>query len=293
MSWDGLQGSRVTYAESPVESARFGLTMARLTVGRDVRPDGPAAEDADRHPDLVTGAAAEVTDRLRAADADVVVVRYPAQSLGLAAAVASSGRDVLAAGSLTYWSAPASAIRVPQPAEGLEVVPLAQHTGDAEGRAAVVDAVVADSFGGYGNHYSANPLLDPEASLAGYQEWARRSALADPADALLLVLRGDAVGLATLVDGERPKGAGGPGEDPSRGHVEVLLAGLRTAAQGQGRYATLFGGVAREALARGRPEVVISTQSHNVRVQRSWARLGLRPFAAVETVHAVRPGLIA
>jgi hypothetical protein len=26
-------------------------------------------------------------------------------------------------------------------------------------------------------------------------------------------------------------------------------------------------------------------------VQRAWARLGLRPFACVETVHAVRAGL--
>lgn len=278
MSWDGLQGPGVTYADSPVESERFGRTMARLTVGWGAAADGVVEQ---------------VSDRLGSADADVVVVRYPASSLGLAAAVARSGRVVLPAGSLTYWSAPSAQVLAPGPVDGLAVVPLADLPGGEEERARVVDAVVADSFGGYGNHYSANPLLDPGAALAGYQEWARRSALADPGDALLLVLGGDVLGLATLVDGERSTGAGGPGEQPSHGHVEVLLAGLRAAAQGQGRYGTLLGGVAREALARGRIEVVISTQAHNVRVQRAWARLGLRPFAAVETVHAVRPGLIA
>lgn len=201
----------------------------------------------------------------------------------LAAAVARSGREVLPAGSLTYWSARAAEVvqAVPEATEALSVLPLAAYPGGEQERAAVVDAVVADSFGGYGNHYSANPLLEPAAALAGYQEWARSSALGDPDDALLLLLDGEVVGLATLVDGEEPGG-----------HVEVLLAGLRTAAQGRGRYGTLLGGVALEAQARGRHEMVISTQSHNVRVQRAWARLGLRPFAAVETVHAVRPGLL-
>jgi hypothetical protein len=31
---------------------------------------------------------------------------------------------------------------------------------------------------------------------------------------------------------------------------------------------------------------------HNVRVQRAWARFGLRPFAAVETVHLVDRALL-
>src|SRR5690606_14805516 len=185
-----------------------------------------------------------------------------------------------AAGSLTYWSAATGDITSPTPVPGLEVDSLSRLPDEAE-RAAVVEVVVADSFSGYGNHYAANPLLDRDAALAGYQEWARRSALANPDDALVLLLDRRVVGLATLLDSDAPGG-----------HVEVLLAGLTTDAQGRGRYGTLFAGIVRAASARGRREVVISTQSHNVRVQRAWARLGLRPFAAVETVHAVRAGAI-
>ncbi|MCK0113500.1 GNAT family N-acetyltransferase [Ornithinimicrobium sp. F0845] len=275
MSWDGLLGSGVTLTDSPAESARFGVGMSRLTVGWDARPGGPITGDG-----LMESVAREVTDLLRTDPAEVVVVRYPAESLVLAAAVARSGRQVLAAGSLTYWSAAASEVSGPPPAAGLKVETLSRVTDEAD-RVAVVDAVVADSFSGYGNHYAANPLLDREAALEGYQEWARRSALSNPDDALVLVLDGRVVGLATLLDSEAPDA-----------HVEVLLAGLTTAAQGQGRYGTLLAGVAQVAGARGRRDVVISTQSHNIRVQRAWARHGLRPFAAVETVHAVRAGAI-
>lgn len=274
MSWDGLRGNGVTRADSPVESARFGVSMSRLTVGRDSCAGGRPGLGSEQ------SLAREVTDLLQADPADVVVVRYPAESLALAAAVARSGRQVLAAGSLTYWSAATGDITSPTPVPGLEVDSLSRLPDEAE-RVAVVEVVVADSFSGYGNHYAANPLLDPDAALAGYQEWARRSALANPDDALVLLLDRRVVGLATLLDSEAPDA-----------HVEVLLAGLTADAQGRGRYGTLFAGIVRAARARGRREVVISTQSHNVRVQRAWARLGLRPFAAVETVHAVRAGAI-
>jgi GNAT superfamily N-acetyltransferase len=141
----------------------------------------------------------------------------------------------------------------------------------------VADAV-ADSFAGYGNHYLANPLLDSAAALAGYQEWARRS-LSGERDALVLVGSGRPIGVATLV-----------GSHDGTSHLEVLLAGLVSAAQGRGSYAVLLTACADEARQRGLSRLIISTQVHIVRVQRAWARLGLRPFAAVETVHAVRAG---
>jgi GNAT superfamily N-acetyltransferase len=65
-----------------------------------------------------------------------------------------------------------------------------------------------------------------------------------------------------------------------------------SAAQGRGRYAVLLAACAAEAHRRGLSRLIISTQVHNVRVQRAWARLGLRPFAAIETVHAVRRNLL-
>jgi RimJ/RimL family protein N-acetyltransferase len=267
VAWDDLTGTDVRLSSNAVETARFGISIARLSVGSDLPTSGPDFDDA----------AETVSDALARSPADVVVVRYPAQVIRLGAVVARSGRDVLPAGALTYWGARADSVPVITD-DGLDVVPATLLPGSAADVDRMVADVVADSFAGYGNHYLANPLLDSAAALAGYQEWARRS-LSGERDALVLVGSGRPIGVATLV-----------GSHDGTSHLEVLLAGLVSAAQGRGSYAVLLTACAGEARRRGLGRIIISTQVHNVRVQRAWARLGLRPFAAVETVHAVRAG---
>lgn len=269
MSWSGLQGDAVSFAESPLESARFGVGVARLTIGWDIRPDGQGS---------VRSAAADVTQILQRAHEDVVVVRYPAAALELAAAIARSGREVLPAGTLTYWSVRVDDVRPHVDVPGLDVLALSAFESSAE-RTALVEDLVADAFSGYGNHYAADPLLRPEAALEGYQEWATRTVTDRPHDALVLRLEGRPIGLATLLQNEVPVP-----------HVEVLLAGLRPSAQGRGLYGRLLSAAVGVARERGTNFLVISTQAHNVRVQRAWSRLGLRPIAAFETVHAIRAG---
>jgi len=107
-----------------------------------------------------------------------------------------------------------------------------------------------------------------------------RSLRSNQGNVLVLMEGGEPIGMATL-----ELGAGGD-------HLEILLAGLVPAAQGKRLYDGLLDGCQRVAIARGAVRVVISTQVHNVRVQRSWARLGLRPFAAIETVHLVERDLL-
>ena len=80
--------------------------------------------------------------------------------------------------------------------------------------------------------------------------------------------------------------------DESAGEAEILLAGLTSAAQGRGLYPLLLKAVGQQAMARGCPRVTISTQAHNIRVQRAWAKAGFRPFAAITTVHAMTPGVL-
>jgi GNAT superfamily N-acetyltransferase len=67
--------------------------------------------------------------------------------------------------------------------------------------------------------------------------------------------------------------------------LEVLLAGTAPNFQGRGVYRSLFAGVVARTAELGCLEVVISTQASNIGVQRAWAALGLRPFAAFTTVH--------
>jgi RimJ/RimL family protein N-acetyltransferase len=254
MSWDDLLEPGVVVRASPVESDRFGCSIERMTIG-------PGPVDVDR-----------LLEVIQDLSADVLVVRYDASRLDLACIFARSHRAVVPAGTLTYWETPVS-VAAPSTRSNVEV--LSADALDLETVSALVRAIVRASFMDYGNHYRANPLLDRSAALAGYEDWAVRSLRADPANVLVMMDHGEPIAVATLE----------PGADG--GHLEILLAGLVPAAQGKGLYGALLCACESVAAARGTHRLVISTQVHNVRVQRAWARHGFRPFAAVETVHLI------
>lgn len=273
MSWEGLTGAGVSYSPSRIESERFGMLIARVVVGDEV---GGADEVAD-----------DLARVLGESDDDLLVVRWPARLATLGAVAAGTPRRILPADVLTYWEAPADALRLDAEAAGRAGCRVRVPQEADERSLAALDAVVADSFRGYGNHYTANPALDPELALLGYQDWSRRSLLANPGDVVLLEHvdvehaavehpQPDVVGVATLAQSQ-------DGHD-----LEILLAGLVGGSQGQGWYSHLLGGVGDAARRRGASRVVISTQVHNIRVQRAWARAGFKPYAAVTTVHAMR-----
>ncbi len=266
MSWAGLGGDTVRLAPSAVETKRFGLSVARVVVGAGAVAD-PTQAQAVR---------ARLTAVVRDAIEDLLIVRWPAQDVLFGAAVAASGRAIIPADVLTYWEVPADLLATPPEPGRLQAGPLV--VADAAARSAL-QQVVSDSFAGYGNHYTANPLLDPKLALAGYLDWAERSLVHNPADVVLLTDDESPVGIATL---QRD------GED-----LEILLAGIVGASQGRGFYGHLLAGIGAEAVRRGCARVIISTQAHNVRVQRAWVRAGFKPYAAVTTVHAVRPGLLS
>lgn len=256
MAWDTLAAPGVVCAPSPADTARFGVEVHRLTVG----------------PGELRGT--ELVDLVESSTADVLVTRYDVARQEVPALLASTSRAVLPAGALTYWEKP---VVGGDPPTRTDVVP----SGDLDPAAAeaAVRSVVRASFTAYGNHYTADPLLDPDAALAGYEEWATGTVRRSPDDVLVQLLDGEPVGVATLARGDA--------------HVEVLLAGLVPSAQGRGLYGDLLAAVEDRAAAAGAARLVISTQVQNVRVQRAWARRGLRPFAAVETVHLVRREALA
>lgn len=256
MSWSDLLGDGPpALRASGAETARFGISVDRLLVA-----DGASAPDSD-----VCALAAD-------SQADLVVLRYPARRVGLFAALLEGSRDVLFADQLVYWRLRTGTGRTPAPVPGLRTVPLG---GGAEVEG-LVTGLVGEIFAEYGNHYLADPALDPAAALLGYQEWAASSASVDGA---LALLRDDTpVGLATTST-----------ED---GVLEIELAGVLAAHQGQGLYAHLLAGVEALAQDRSAAQVVISTQAHNTGVARAWSRYGFEPMAAFTTVHLLRRGLL-
>jgi hypothetical protein len=254
MSWDQLLEPGVVARHSPVETDQFGCTIDRITIG-------PGPVDVDH-----------LLAVIQDLSADVLVIRYDAARLELPSTFARSHRAVVPAGTLTYWDQPVS---VTEPPKRSNIEVLRADTRDLETVTALVREIVRTSFRDYGNHYTANPLLDPSAALAGYEDWAVRSLSDNPGNVLVMTDRDQPIGLATLE----------PSADA--GHLEILLAGLVPAAQGKRLYGALLDACERVAASCGSERMVISTQVHNVRVQRAWARHGLRPFAAIETVHLI------
>lgn len=256
MSWSDLIGDAgPALRASASEAARFGMSVDRLLV-----TDGVTIDDD------------EIRALAAGSEADLVVLRYPARRVGLFAALLDGERDVIFADELVYWRLRTGAGRVPEPVAGLRTVPLG---GGAEDRS-LLAGLVGEIFHGYGNHYLADPALDPAAALRGYQEWAESSALAN--GALALQLNGVPVGLATT------SGAGDV--------LEIELAGILAAHQGHGFYAHLLAGVEALARAGAARQLVISTQAHNTRVQRAWCRYGFEPAITFTTVHLLRHGLL-
>ena len=261
MSWDGLQGEAVTHGASALETDRFGLTIGRVVVGQD-------ADEA-----LAAGTLTRLLDTLTE---QLLVVRWPTRMVSLGGAAAASQRAIIPADVLMYWEVPADELRPDSVALADQNLRTAVPTAAQPSAVAAITQVVSDSFRGYGNHYTANPRRDHELALAGYLDWAIRSLNEDPQDVVLLLHRDEPVAVATVT-------VGGGGQD-----LEILLAGLTSGTQGQGWYRHLLAAVCEQALTRGCSRVIISTQAHNQRVQRAWARAGFRPFAAITTVHAMR-----
>ncbi len=260
MTWRDLQGRAVTTSPSPVETERFGVSIARVVVGVDAAWD-----------DAVDGALTTACAR----EEDVLVVRWPSTLVQCGAALATSKRDILPADTLMYWKVAAE-----QLIEADRSLPGELRIRRGASARDNLDTVVARTFGGYINHYSANPLLGRDLALEGYVHWVLRTAHDDPDCFVVAVYKEEEVGVATWC------------VDPAGDHVEILLAGLVPEVRGRGWYSRLLGEVGRAASGLGVPRVVISTQASNLAVQRAWVAAGFKPFAAVTTAHAVRRGLL-
>ncbi|MCO6008570.1 hypothetical protein NE236_26710 [Actinoallomurus purpureus] len=258
MSWhDVALAPGVVAAPSPCESSRFGIKVDRVSVS------ATSAATLD-----------DVLDALHASTADVVILRYPADRMRWFAALTELDRIAIIADNLVGWRlVTGKGRRPPPPPRGLEIVDTVT--------AGAMDAMVADAFRDYSNHYLANPLFDSELALAGYQEWARRE------------IRSGVVALRnTGYNEDGPTMLGFLTYGDASGVAEFALGGMISGAQGAGLYAHLLGGMEGRAEARGLGGVVCTTQSSNVRVQRRWADYGFEPVLSIFTVHLLRRGLL-
>ncbi len=257
MAWTDFSRGVGEVVASPRESARFGLTVSRLTVGTGW--EGGIEQVAEA-----------VWSRIGADDSDILILRYPSELVRLPSfGMGLEGRTVLPAGSIVYWSgSPQRMLAAAEPSDAT----VSLVAGDEWPSAAEVFDALVDSFTGYVSHYAANPLLDGALVAEGYREGAE-STLADAAGRVYAMTDDDRViGVAVV-------------KELDDGAREIELAGMVADAQGAGLYGQLLRAVAADS---GEAELYISTQSHNIRVQRAWARAGLLPLQSMDTVHVLR-----
>jgi GNAT superfamily N-acetyltransferase len=263
VSWDDVVGGVSALRSSNSESLRFGLSVARLGVGAGWNSD---FESEDR-------LGAHVREIIAGASEDIVIVRAPSNLTRFASLVASPGRQLVPAGTLLYWDKPVAEHEARPLPSGLTAEPLGT---DATSRQAALEALT-DSFDGYSNHYSHNPLLDPTVIADGYREWAESTLASSEGRAYVLHRDGRTIGVATT--------------NRSAAHprfAEIELAGIVSDEQKQGSYRYLLDAVFAGARASGCDTVVISTQSYNTRVQRAWAAAGFRPAGSIDTFHLTK-----
>src|SRR6185503_4285744 len=145
---------------------------------------------------------------------------------------------------------------------------------EARDRPAVL-AVARVLFAEYASHYHADAALDRERVADGYVEWVARSCDSmDPerAPVFVGVNGGEIAGFVTLRLNDVHDG-------------EMVVGGVHPSFAGHGLYQDFLLTGMDWCCARGRSGMVVSTQVVNYTVQRAWARLGMRQYQALYTLH--------
>ena len=285
MAWTDFEGGLGDIVPSPRESRRFGYSIARLSVGTAWRQTATTVEQLGH----------ALWARVAAAEADIVIVRFPSKLAQLPApGTVLPGWTIIPAGSIVYWSCETRLAAAEPPSDDGMVIVRKSGSSQASAELDVTGFDITeflnaldDSFTDYTSHYTANPLLDSTLVTAGYREWAE-SNLNDPEGQMYAwTVDGRMIGVAVSRTLNVRGGGGGSGSVR-----EIELAGMISDAQGRGRYRHLLNAVVHDAHADGVGTVVISTQSHNIRVQRAWASAGFKPERSIDTLHAVRTSLL-
>lgn len=237
----------VVLRESPLESARFGLRVFRC--------------------DVSTIDAAAIADAIERERADVLILRVPAREIGAVRALAASGFVTIVADTLVYYDIELLA-GAPERDASVTLRPAAIAEG------AQLAHMAREVFAGYVSHYHANPLFERARILDGYAEWAARHLEQGSASGAWFVEReGAAVGFSCYRI------------DAVSGVATGVLNGILPAARERGAYRAMLRAMLGEFAGMGLRRFDISTQVHNIAVQRTWASLGLRLRHASNTVH--------
>lgn len=256
---------------SVVESERFGLKTSRVHVGP-----------------RTSCSVSELAQAIRADDADLVILRYPADRLDwYATLVRETGYRVIFSESLLLQTVDLPGPVAEREPEGrITFRSLGDEAATAQGAQAwrVVDDIVAGAFAGHRPHYRSNPYI-PVVPLADiYGEWLRSMAETPEGRVLLWCLDGEPAGVIgfdwfEVADGQR--------------QAEIKFwAPNRALTKRRRRYFEAARAITEshdllEGDGVGRSASVI--QTHNLWPIRTMLRMGYKPELVVITLHLVHP----
>lgn len=134
-----------------------------------------------------------------------------------------------------------------------------------------VERVVREIFASYQNHYSSNPLLDNVSVEDAYVDWALNNKQSQSKSKTKVLLEDqNPIGIALIEEHEHG--------------FDFQLAGIVQKAEGTGTYGAFLNSICNGSDL----DAFISTQTSNIRVQRSWIKIGFSPFKSFSTIHLLQ-----
>ena len=261
MSYRSIVDARELPAEVPrsdVESARFGVEFGRLEIGPDADVTLP-----------------QLKALVASSPLDVIMIRYPAARIEIAAGLQIADRRTHHADTLMYYRCDLSRQR----RQSSLVDGFTAHTAEPSD-SSVIARLVHETFDEYGNHYRTNPLLAAHRIAEGYVEWALHTAFEIPNTRAVLVRDVDGVAQGFAVT------SGGPSP-------ELLLTGVRSEVRRRGVYTSMLAAELSRVAGSRRDAFYASTQAQNLGSQRAWISLGFRLELVLNTVHVTKSDLLA
>ncbi|MEZ5532089.1 MAG: GNAT family N-acetyltransferase [Steroidobacteraceae bacterium] len=236
-----------TAADSPLETARFGLQVRRYS--------------------LTGNSGAPLIEAIRTERPDLAIVRIPTARAELVTALAEvGGQLVLGDCRVIYTRDNEAAGRT----AGSRIHGFRMRIADAAD-APLLDALVDEIFAGYRTHYATNPRLAAIPVTEGYKEWTRAHIGAGERWCMVGEISGVPCAFTTV--------------HVSRTAGEVVLNGVRPQYRGQGVYRDLLRATIDAFIDAGAPTTVIATQIDNRAVQRVWVSEGFRLASSEYTIH--------
>ncbi len=251
MGWIDLTGTGITYSESPIESQRFGIKIANLQIGAEVHDSR-----------------ADLKQIIESSTADLVVIRYPSQLRWVGVEISQTTWKQITCDSTVYFaSANSPVVEKPQHSN----FRIEQCEPDELSK---LVTVTRNSFKGYINHWHYNSKTSNSKIEEAYEEWLIGSAGKFGYQTYLMSDGSDPIGMALLLNHQ---------------HVsEILLAGMTSEYQGKGLYGQLLHFVEKDVREKRDTQIIISTQSQNINVQKAWVRRAWNPILTIQTIHLNR-----